>query len=1048
MSETSRKRCRKSKLVPRECVLLEEEDLEQQIPLQKIFIPVPVNKSKTITQKDQSDECDKSVLKKINAAVRKSLEEQELCKDIKEPQRKFEVAIKIETCDEEMNPELNLEDNKTIIRRHLSDLDVVPLPTIELKAEDILKAVDNIINSSSNIADKALCLYVRNTIGQYVRKVSTPSLHEVMVQEALDQWQPWYHHSRYVNRTPPISYKCYICRKSWWHLSEFKEHITEHKNLNIDFERINNYESVLIASSDIVLNIADIFTEGFCSLCGKDYDHHKLCRDVNGKFQGNSVCGKKLNNCYSLMLHTANCEICSIGLNFKCEVCSVKFNEKIHLDEHLVLCHTVRSDVPIGTGFKTCQCSEQYVSKYHHICIDKSPNFQCSNCKQSFYYKQQMDSHMFSQDKEYTCEICNEACYRPCIKYKHLMKHTDQFMMVSKCSNCPGLNIFVDEEDELYHKRMKHGHDLQGMKKQHYFPKLLVPVSCIIHSLKYRADIMPTLNIKEEIQDSHDYSSDDYQAEVTDIKMENDFVEDEPEDSEGPEDEGLVIKEEPIRSRDTSMIDYENSDEEEDPDEDYNGDIIKINGNHENVEEFSNKEYGEREIQKDQVDDINEKLLPDDSDSETTMDPVLVDGRMKNRLYLCKKCGYRARHKKFKEHLESECGHSTNNKKNYNCSYCDITFPSLAKFIFHFTNHGFKEMCCPVCYKQYRYTSKLGQHVHSHIKYNYVRIKLISHERRSKSDFQCKQCSEIVSVNSYFDHWQTHLSHVPEEKSKELSQDTKIDELPVSVPGCMSEEDVKDCLRHIMMKLPKNCNYCKRQFQRVYGCKRHIIEHLLTDAYAKKPVLGVLRCQICAAGSPTPEKYKQHMRDHASLPVFKCELCDRTFSDSSNFTKHKKVHNLKVFTCDLCRKKFQAKSSLIKHMAMHQAMHPITCEFCNRVFYFDSSYRRHVRYSHSKFASGFRCVMCNERFENLKTKWNHMWEVHKERKQEADCPICLKSFRKYSDVKVHAKSVHGVHVSIVSMKNASNIKINVEKCFTSPKIKVGKPETLVVYESE
>ncbi|KAH9641055.1 hypothetical protein HF086_006335 [Spodoptera exigua] len=546
MSETSRKRCRKSKLVPRECVLLEEEDLEQQIPLQKIFIPVPVNKSKTITQKDQSDECDKSVLKKINAAVRKSLEEQELCKDIKEPQRKFEVAIKIETCDEEMNPELNLEDNKTIIRRHLSDLDVVPLPTIELKAEDILKAVDDIINSSSNIADKALCLYVRNTIGQYVRKVSTPSLHEVMVQEALDQWQPWYHHSRYVNRTPPISYKCYICRKSWWHLSEFKEHITEHKNLNIDFERINNYESVLIASSDIVLNIADIFTEGFCSLCGKDYDHHKLCRDVNGKFQGNSVCGKKLNNCYSLMLHTANCEICSIGLNFKCEVCSVKFNEKIHLDEHLVLCHTVRSDVPIGTGFKTCQCSEQYVSKYHHICIDKSPNFQCSNY--------------------------------------------------------------------------------------------------------------------------------------------------EPEDSEGPEDEdfGLVIKEEPIGSRDTSMIDYENSDEEEDPDEDYNGDIIKINGNHENVEE-----YGERKIKKDQADDINEKLLPDDSDSETTMDPVLVDGRMKNRLYLCKKCGYRARHKKFKEHLESECGHSTNNKKNYNCSYCDITFPSLAKFIFHFTNHGFKEMCCP-----------------------------------------------------------------------------------------------------------------------------------------------------------------------------------------------------------------------------------------------------------------------------------------------------------------------------------------------------------------
>ena len=56
------------------------------------------------------------------------------------------------------------------------------------------------------------------------------------------------------------------------------------------------------------------------------------------------------------------------------------------------------------------------------------------------------------------------------------------------------------------------------------------------------------------------------------------------------------------------------------------------------------------------------------------------------------------------------------------------------------------------------------------------------------------------------------------------------------------------------------------------------------------------------------------MRDHASLPVYKCELCDRTFSDSSNFTKHKKVHNLKVIICDLCGKKFQSKISLGKHI--------------------------------------------------------------------------------------------------------------------------------------
>lgn len=56
------------------------------------------------------------------------------------------------------------------------------------------------------------------------------------------------------------------------------------------------------------------------------------------------------------------------------------------------------------------------------------------------------------------------------------------------------------------------------------------------------------------------------------------------------------------------------------------------------------------------------------------------------------------------------------------------------------------------------------------------------------------------------------------------------------------------------------------------------------------------------------------MREHGNLPLYKCNLCDKAFSDSSNFSKHKKVHNLSVVICDICNKKFTAKRFLEQHI--------------------------------------------------------------------------------------------------------------------------------------
>ncbi|XP_022832737.1 zinc finger protein 236-like isoform X1 [Spodoptera litura] len=1046
---SARKRCRKSKLVPRECA--EEEEIHLQSPLKKLFIPVKTTKRKKTETKVEKKNDIKSVLEKINAAARQDSEE---AKALEEPARKFEVDIQIETCDEDMNPVGNLEENKSILQNHLDNLDMSPLPSIELKIEDILKATDDIIQTATNNTDKCLSLYVKNTIGSMIQNVSPRSHQEEGILKALEEWKLWSNHAKYVNRTRPVFYKCYICKVAWWHLSDFRDHITQHENVTVTFEQTNHESNIVASSSNSKFTFENIFAEGNCSLCGRDYHYHKVqTYDFNNIVFGQYVsrkCQRTFFNCYYAMIHANNCEFCDVGDN-ECQVCSVKFEKLIDLEEHLVLCHSVRSDEPAAViGGKTCKCSQRFISKVHHVCVNKDPVFQCFDCYEGFYNKIMIKKHSAMSNHNFTCNICNESLNKYCKKYIHLMKHTDKFMMVAKCMQCPDFNLFVDEEDAFQHKRSKHGQD---SKRNLYFPKILVPISCIIDSL--RTELLNV--VKKEKPDNQDDTIEKQEETMTDIKIESDFVKEEPEEAENEEDDeecNLVIKEEPLELNEPYNEIYEESitekeisvkeenfDEEE---EDYQGDIIKIDVKCEATDQFGVKEN----VSNDQT----EKFYTDGSDNET-LSPVLVGGRMKNRIYKCNKCGYQARHKKFKEHVESVCGKSTYNKKTYNCTKCETVFPSLGKYLVHFTKHGVKEMACPECLRQFQTVTQLGQHLYTHIKQNFVRVKLISHESYYKLDFQCKQCSEIVTMDQFFDHWQIHLGHNPENKlrikeeiQQDLNPDGSIAHEPL--PGCLPEAIVKECLQHIMMKVPKECNYCHRKFTRVYGCKRHIIEHLLADAYAQKPVFGALRCQICAIGFPTPEKYKQHMRDHASLPVYKCELCDRTFSDSSNFTKHKKVHNYKVLVCDLCGKKFQAKSSLIKHLVKHEITTPITCNLCNRIFYFESSYRRHVRYAHDKVTFGFRCVICNERFDSLKYKWDHMWQVHKERNQKADCPICLESFRKYADVKFHARMLHGIEVSVLSMKNAASGAMNLDTYFKAPRIRLGDNETLVVYESE
>ncbi|XP_048002697.1 uncharacterized protein LOC125239217 [Leguminivora glycinivorella] len=400
---------------------------------------------------------------------------------------------------------------------------------------------------------------------------------------------------------------------------------------------------------------------------------------------------------------------------------------------------------------------------------------------------------------------------------------------------------------------------------------------------------------------------------------------------------------------------------------------------------------------------------------------ILKAGYRKRKIYKCNKCDYAGFHREYKDHINNHCTKPIAKEfiadVYYNCTKCDKCFPTLKKYALHFEKHGYRYMSCPQCGQDFESATKLMPHLNNHLKAQFFKLQLIKscEDTDNCKVYECKKCKETVNQEKWFEHWEKHLELL---KPAEKDQNVKIGERGERSLNAGSMKKVLEILTKQFTnesKHAKSCIVCSRVFERKNDTKRHLIEHLLEDAYANIVDNQLLRCQICEDLHRKPDNYKKHMRDHANLPIYKCGLCNKTFSDSSNFTKHKKIHNLKAYICDICSKRFQAKLSLEKHMQMHMETDPITCDKCPRVFYARSFYNRHYRQQHDKLVTKFRCQLCKEKFASVREKWDHLWEVHKVRKEAADCPICGVSYRKFIDVKKHAYQVHGKSITLSSL---------------------------------
>ncbi|CAH0602380.1 unnamed protein product [Chrysodeixis includens] len=1016
MADISKKRSRKSKLVPRQCNSdSDDDDGDLEAKLQKIA--ADVRSSIDIKEEPEMSMPTTSVCPITEMYATKQFSSEMPMIHVSEPPMQIDIKVEVERFDESLN-ERETEENEqehvdeaAFLRRFRSRKFV-------LTNDLVTKCADKIKRYSTSIADHLLDVAVRNTSG-HIERMNDIKLHpwDELLQNALHAWKDW--QSKHFLRDGPLFYKCYYCHVSYWYLHDFKEHLSGHKLMCIALENHTQHEVNIIAYKDQYPTKVVMPPQGNCGRCGKKFKEHSL--SVPDKQYSCHGCNKVFHTCLSLGFHVSNCP--QLGLpktRIKCQICKLEI-PSVYNTEHLHTVHSVRSDVPIlnrRCQYSTCdKCDHRYIDMNTHVCYLKT-YYRCEMCFRSFQTEYLLQLHIERNGDEYECPICETKLKNSCKRYEHLLTHTNNYIMVFKCTICVKYNVFLFKHGLFKHLRC--AHKVSDSELDGYSEKIIIPKSCLHSYFDNFADesldmVYGDPDDVQEVRTGQNYDDDvqiknEIKDEVIEIPDTSEIeIKAEPVDPNNYP--GSSIKVEPVDHIETTDYFFSHDiivKEEFDQDIDvYEDDIIKLDMDaitYEIKEENDSQDnYVILENDESQDSNLNNAEYQDEIDKYDNGRKKKTK-RQKMKLYRCNKCGFQAFHKTYRQHVEAMCAKTLVETDKISCTQCKKSFRTLGKYLTHLTFHGYSALTCPDCLSEVPTYSKFVAHVMAHVKQGYIKIKAITEDMsNNEPEYQCTKCGVIVETDQFFVHWESHVSLGPTKK-EDLSD------------GESSTPKVVDLLGRLHMRT-KQCYYCHRVFMRFNECKRHQIEHLLTNAYECKDKYRELRCQICAAGFRTPELYRQHMREHASLPVYRCDICNKSFSDSSNFTKHKKVHNFKVFVCDLCKKKFQSKNGLIKHLEMHTKTPIIKCEECNKIFHFQTAYRRHMKYQHHNGVKEFPCIVCNIRFGALKHKWRHMWEVHKERKSAADCPVCHKSFRIFSEVRRHMKAEHFTKLTVKKLRH-------------------------------